>query len=106
MLPKIDFNPSGLDEHIVRKFEIEFKQKCIKQIDKFLKRFDLDSLKGTKKVYMIGSPASTILMMAENKKCDLVVMGAKGTSLLHDIFVGSTVERVMPFTPCSLLIVR
>jgi nucleotide-binding universal stress UspA family protein len=106
VLPKIDFNPSGLDEHIVRKLEIDFNKKCIKEIDTFLKRFDLDALKGTKIISMIGSPASTILMMAENKNFDLIVMGAKGNNLLHDIFVGSTVEKVMPFTPCSLLIVR
>jgi nucleotide-binding universal stress UspA family protein len=51
-------------------------------------------------------PASTILELAEDGKFDLIVMGAKGHGLVDNIFLGSTVEKVMPFSTCSLLIVR
>lgn len=106
VLPKIDYSPSGLDEHIVRKLDIEFKKNCIKKINKFLNRFNFDGLKNVNKIYMRNTPASSILEIAEDKKIDLIILGAKGHSLMHDLFVGSTVEKVLPFSPCSLLIVR
>lgn len=105
-LPKIDYNPSGLDEHIIRKFDIEFKNNCVKKMDKFLSRFNLASLKTVNKIYTRNTPATSILEIAEDKKINLIVLGAKGHSLMHNLFVGSTVEKVMPFSPCSLLIVR
>lgn len=105
-LPEIDYNPSGLDEHIVRRFDIEFKKKHVKKMDKFLNRFNLGSLKSVNKIYMRNAPASSILEIAEVKKINLVILGAKGHSLMRDFFIGSTVEKVMPFSPCSLLIVR
>lgn len=105
-LPKIDYNPSGLDEHIVRKLDIEFKKNCINKMDRFLKRFNLNTLKSVNKIYMRNTPASSILEVAEDKNINLIILGAKGHSLMHDLFVGSTVEKVMPFSPCSLLIIR
>ena len=104
VFPEVDFNPSGLDEHIVRKFESEFERKCTNKIDRFLQKTDLQSLKRVKKIYHKGLPASIILEMSEKNKIDLIVIGAKGHSLLHDLFVGSTAEKVIPFTPCSLLV--
>lgn len=103
IFPPIDFNPIGLDEHIVRKFNKDFEQKRQAQMDAFLKKSEFKNLK---KIYLKGSPASTILDYSEDNKINLIVMGAKGQSLMHDIFVGSTVERVLPYARCSLLIVR
>lgn len=106
VLPKIDFNPIGLDEHIVRRLNIEFKNNCIMKMDKFIKQFDFGSQKKVNILYKRNSPASSILETAEDKKSDLIILGAKGHSLMHDMFVGSTVEKVMPYSRCSLLIVR
>lgn len=106
VLHQYDFDRRGLEEHVIRKFEEEFKQKCVKKMRAVIKNLDTHLLKSVKNYYIKGTPASTILDIAKDEKIDLIVMGAKGHSLLHDIFIGSTVERTLPFTPCSLLIVR
>jgi len=53
-----------------------------------------------------GSPAKLISSIAEEKRCDLVVMGARGLSYLQSILVGSTTEAVLKSSPCPVLIVH
>lgn len=106
VLPKIDFNPYGLDNHIVVQLNKEFKTKWTNNINKFLNQFNFKDIKKLDRIYERGMPSTSILDVAEEKKYDLILMGAKGHSLLHDFFVGSTVEKVMPFSICSVLIVK
>jgi nucleotide-binding universal stress UspA family protein len=44
---------------------------------------------------VIGDPFDAIVRTAEAQKADLVVMGAHRKQLLRDIFVGTTIERVI-----------
>jgi nucleotide-binding universal stress UspA family protein len=53
-----------------------------------------------------GSPAKLISSIAEEKRCDLIVMGARGLSYLQSILVGSTTEAVLKSSPCPVLIVH
>lgn len=53
-----------------------------------------------------GAPAGVITSIAEEKHCDLVVMGARGLSRLQSILVGSTTESVLKSSPCPVLIVH
>jgi len=53
-----------------------------------------------------GPPAETIVKCAREGRCDLIVMGHKGHSRLHDYLVGATTDRVSHLAPCSVLIVR
>lgn len=53
-----------------------------------------------------GSPSKLIASIAEEKGCDLVVMGARGLSHLQSILVGSTTEAVLKSSPCPVLIVH
>lgn len=43
---------------------------------------------------------------ARDGNYDLIVMGHKGHSRLHEYLVGSTTDRVAHLAPCSVLIVR
>ena len=47
-----------------------------------------------------------ILNRAREREVDLIVLGAKGLTLLEEAFSGSTAERVMKGATCSVLIVR
>lgn len=40
-------------------------------------------------VFEIGSPGPVILSIAEDKGCDLIVMGSRGLGPLKGIFMGS-----------------
>ncbi len=60
----------------------------------------------TTKQLRIGSPAKTILSMAEEQKADLIVMGAKGLGPIKERLLGSVSHRVLTLAPCSTLIVN
>lgn len=53
-----------------------------------------------------GAPAETIVKYAREGEYDLIVMGHKGHSRLHEYLVGATTDRVAHLAPCSVLIVR
>ena len=53
-----------------------------------------------------GDPFDGILKAAEAHSVDLIVMGAHRKQLLRDIFVGTTIERVIRIGPCPVLMVN
>jgi nucleotide-binding universal stress UspA family protein len=53
-----------------------------------------------------GDPFDGILRAAETIKADLIVMGAHRKQLLRDIFVGTTIERVVRTGPYPVLMVN
>jgi nucleotide-binding universal stress UspA family protein len=53
-----------------------------------------------------GPAAETIVEFAREGSYDLIVMGHKGHSRLHEYLVGATTDRVAHLAPCSVLIVR
>lgn len=105
VLPPVDFNPLGLSEVRIKKEENIFRKKYIAKMKPFLKEFKFSGIKVSKH-FLWGLPAEVILDLAEDLEIDLIVLGAKGHSKLHHIFIGSTTEKVLEYTPCSLLVVR
>lgn len=57
-------------------------------------------------VVMAGDPFDAILRTATSAFSDLIVMGAHRKQLLRDIFVGTTIERVVRTGPCPVLMVN
>jgi len=53
-----------------------------------------------------GDPFDGILRAAASASVDLIVMGAHRKQLLRDIFVGTTIERVIRTGPFSVLMVN
>ena len=53
-----------------------------------------------------GPPDATIIELAEKAAVDLVVMGAHRRHLVRDVFVGTTIERVMRGTALPVLMVN
>jgi nucleotide-binding universal stress UspA family protein len=60
----------------------------------------------TTKQLRIGSPAKTILTMAEEQKADLIVMGARGLGPIKERLLGSVSHRILTLAPCATLIVN
>jgi nucleotide-binding universal stress UspA family protein len=54
----------------------------------------------------VGRAHSEIVHYAKLLKAGLVVVGAHGGRLMRDLFVGSTVDKVLRTLPCPLLIVK
>ncbi len=53
-----------------------------------------------------GHPAKALVKYAEEKKCDLIVLGHSGHSRLWGRVLGHTADRVSEYAPCCVLIVR
>ena len=60
----------------------------------------------TTKQLRVGSPAKTILSMAEEQKADLIVMGARGLGPIKERLLGSVSHRILTLAPCATLIVN
>ncbi len=53
-----------------------------------------------------GDPAHTIVAIAERFGCDLIVMGARGTSALRSAMLGSVSNEVLHASPVPVVIVK
>ena len=53
-----------------------------------------------------GNPVEKILSVAQERQCDLIVMGTHGRSTLADVVMGSTARRVVRRSPQPVLVVR
>lgn len=104
-LPSCECNPFGMSDSEIKKCEEKSNHGEIKKLDTFLERFDFSKIK-MKKHFTPGIPANVLLDRAEDFDHDLIVIGAKGYSLLHHVLIGSTAEKILRYAPCSLLVVR
>jgi nucleotide-binding universal stress UspA family protein len=53
-----------------------------------------------------GNPVEVILRVAQEKNCDLIVMGTHGRGTLADAMLGSTARRVVRRSTTPVLVVR
>jgi nucleotide-binding universal stress UspA family protein len=53
-----------------------------------------------------GNPVKTILRLAEERNCDLIVMGMKGGGRWKDAIMGNTVRRVIQLSKLPVLVVQ
>ena len=68
----------------------------------------LDELRGLpcRALLTMGEPFDGILRAAETASADLIVMGSHRKQILRDIFVGTTIERVIRAGPYPVLMVN
>ena len=55
---------------------------------------------------LLGSPAEKIIEIAEERKSDLIVLGAKGLRATLGILLGGVAQQVVEYSPCPTLVVR
>jgi nucleotide-binding universal stress UspA family protein len=53
-----------------------------------------------------GNPVEQILLQADEKNCDLIVMGTHGRGSLADAMIGSTARRVVRRSQKPVLVIR
>jgi nucleotide-binding universal stress UspA family protein len=53
-----------------------------------------------------GPAGDVICWLAENQKCDLIVMGTHGRSGLKHLLLGSVAEHVLKHARCPVMVVR
>ncbi len=55
---------------------------------------------------LFGDPSQELLRLAEDRRADLILLGARGLSLIERLLVGSVSDHVVKFAPCSVLVAR
>ena len=76
-------------------------------IEKVRKRADGPDLKyPVETLLRQGLPAEEITLTAQEKGCDLIVMGTHGRSGLGRLLMGSVAEHVLPRANCPVLLVK
>ena len=63
--------------------------------------FDTDEI-----IIESGDPADTIIETAENRNCDLIVMGSHGHGIVEKLLIGSTARKVVRESKKPVLVVR
>jgi nucleotide-binding universal stress UspA family protein len=53
-----------------------------------------------------GDPTGEILRLAEERRADLIIAGARGVGFLKGLLVGSVADALLKQAPCSVLLVR
>jgi nucleotide-binding universal stress UspA family protein len=55
---------------------------------------------------LFGSPAESIMEIAENRSCDLIIMGTRGLGGLRGLLLGSQIQKVISLSECPVLAVK
>jgi nucleotide-binding universal stress UspA family protein len=55
---------------------------------------------------ILGSPSEKIIEIAETKKSDMIVLGAKGLRATLGILLGGVAQQVVEYAHCPVLVVR
>jgi nucleotide-binding universal stress UspA family protein len=55
---------------------------------------------------VVGSPADQIVMLAEQQKVDLILLGSRGLGPIKERLIGSVAHRVLTFAPGAKLILH
>jgi len=98
------FNNSEVKEWQRKYSEAQTKQanqNCL-EIERFFEGADVN----VEKIVTSGHPGSEIVSEARKRKCDFIVIGAMGHSLLERMMVGSVSDYVATHASCSVLVVR
>ena len=75
-------------------------------IKKIKTEFGCESFQENDIVVERGNPVKIILRTAEERDCDLIVMGFRGKGALEDAMMGDTVRRVLHRSKVPVLVVQ
>jgi nucleotide-binding universal stress UspA family protein len=55
---------------------------------------------------LFGSPAESIMNVAKNQSCDLIIMGTRGVGGLKGLLLGSQIQKVISLSKIPVLAVK
>ena len=82
------------------------RTQAAREMENFLAASSLKGKPGIKARIEEGEPAATIAKIAEQRGCELIVMGTHGRTGLARVLLGSVAEKVVRHAPCPVLTVR
>jgi nucleotide-binding universal stress UspA family protein len=86
--------------------DLDYEQKAMRAMDALVTPFRNSLGKKLTIEITTGRAFDEIVNRVRSERVDLVVMGAKGLTLLEEGFPGRTTEHVVKHAGCSVLVVR
>ena len=88
---------------------VEYYEDIRKRLQAKLEELSRERMHGQKVIaevlLTLNSPADTITQYAKQHGSELIIIASKGHTAFKGLFFGSTVQRVLLFTPCPVLVV-
>ena len=100
----MDQTPKNLKEPHIQEYIDAQKKAAKKFFDKARSLIGKDVIIHDELLF--GPPAENILNVASRNKCELIIMGARGLSVLEGLLLGSQVHRVIAYSKIPVLVVR
>lgn len=105
-VPLISFSITPEQMGSIRKLMEKHQEERIKMLSEALKFFEEKNIKA-RTILKEGHPADTIVNIALEEGFDMIVIGSRGTSGLHKLFLGSVSNAVIhEVKNCSVLVVK
>jgi nucleotide-binding universal stress UspA family protein len=109
VVPPLVFPSPVMEEFISEQTHLQFTQDVIKGSEEQINRNFVQKM-GSFPDYQIkilsGHPSAEILSFLEENEADLVVLGTHGLTGLAHFFLGSTAEKIVRRSPCSVLTIK
>ncbi len=96
----IDFTMN--QQQLIAENEMKEAEKNAKEAKEKAQRESVDA----KAFVLSGRPYETIIQTAQETKADLIVLGSHGRTGIEKFLMGSTAERVILLSSCSILVVK
>ncbi|GCF93614.1 universal stress protein [Enterococcus florum] len=75
------------------------------EMDTLISKADIGQVEYQTEIFS-GSPKRKIVDYAEEKKIDLIMIGATGMGAIEQMIVGSTTSYVVNHAPCNVMVVK
>jgi nucleotide-binding universal stress UspA family protein len=107
LLHVVEFNFVGSDLGAVElsQLEAEMQDNAEKQLATWAHQ-ETSGWVSAEPLVSSGRPYSVIVETAQEQNMDLIIIATHGHSSLAHVLLGSTVERVVRYAPCPVLVVR
>lgn len=107
LLHVVEFNYVGSDFNLVETSQIEtdLREGAGQRLEEWLKQ-ETSQQVPAQPIVKVGRPYHEIVETAQADGIDLILIATHGHSSLAHVLLGSTVERVVRYAPCPVLIVR
>jgi universal stress protein A len=107
LLHVVEFNYVGSDFNLVETSQIEadLRTGAEQRVEEWLKQETTQEVPAQPMV-KVGRPYHEIVETAREDGADLILIATHGHSSLAHVLLGSTVERVVRYAPCPVLVVR
>lgn len=91
-----------INQNDIKQYHHDEGMKCLQKTFSILDQ----SGKTYKHHIAIGDPAEQIERFAEELKCDLIIISARGHGIITNLLLGSVVNKVMQFASKPVLLVK